>query len=70
MTIFHVIKYPVSTPPTWEEIGNLPEDVYTTFTRETLARKDCHITKEHFRKMDKVIASYLRELLLRYEDPT
>ena len=29
MTIFHIIKYPISSPPTMEELESLPKEIIT-----------------------------------------
>lgn len=57
MTIFHVLKYPVSTPPTHQEIMAMPYIVYSGYLHEY-----------HHRYISPAASTALvRKLLLEYQ---
>jgi len=65
MSLFHVIKYPVSCPPTQEQLDNLPTPVRTVYT------VDVHHNKQpngRYKYSNKQLHKRLVEYLLIYED--
>lgn len=58
MTIFDTLKYPISTPPTQDEIGNLPVDLYERF-----------LNSIYNNTSDESIFNELRRMIKEYEPP-
>jgi len=40
MSLFDVLKYPISSPPTYTELKSLPEEIYNKWVREVMGGGD------------------------------
>jgi hypothetical protein len=73
MSIFDVIKYPISEPPTKEELEALPDDLYNYWcVREfgySYSRNTIHRYLSGYNPSNVIMIKQLRQMIEDYDEP-